>query len=159
MTVHYDISIIAEGWDREELLAKVVDNAISATFNRLGFDKLESELSLVFTNDHDIRKLNAQWRNIDKPTNVLSFPAFDIAPGNTPGPLLGDIVLAHETVTREADNENKSINDHLTHLLVHGLLHLVGYDHQTDDEAEQMEQLEREILSNLGIADPYANAK
>lgn len=159
MTVHYDISIIAEGWDREELLAKVVDNAISATFNRLGFDKLESELSLVFTNDHDIRKLNAQWRNIDKPTNVLSFPAFDIAPGNTPGPLLGDIVLAHETVTREADNENKSINDHLTHLLVHGLLHLVGYDHQTDDEAEQMEQLEREILRNLSIADPYANAK
>lgn len=159
MTVHYDISIIAEGWDREELLAKVVDNAISATFNRLGFDKLESELSLVFTNDHDIRKLNAQWRNIDKPTNVLSFPAFDIAPGNRPGPLLGDIVLAHETVTREADNENKSINDHLTHLLVHGLLHLVGYDHQTDDEAEQMEQLEREILRNLGIADPYANAK
>lgn len=159
MTVYYDISIIAEGWDREELLAKVVDNAISATFNRLGFDKLESELSLVFTNDHDIRKLNAQWRNIDKPTNVLSFPAFDIAPGNTPGLLLGDIVLAHETVTREADNENKSINDHLTHLLVHGLLHLVGYDHQTDDEAEQMEQLEREILRNLGIADPYANAK
>lgn len=159
MTVHYDISITDDSWENEAYLAKIVDKVLSATLDRLGFGKLDSELSLVFTNDNEICKINAQWRHIEKPTNVLSFPAFPISAGEMPGPMLGDIVVAYETVMREATDENKSFDDHLSHLIVHGLLHLMGYDHQTDEEAEEMEQLEREILHNLGIGDPYAEVK
>ena len=104
----------------------------------------------------DIRSINEKWRHIDKPTNVLSFPALALVPGQQPGPVLGDIVIAHETVQREAEEGQKEFEDHLSHLLVHGLLHLSGYDHQNDDEAEQMEELERKILKSIGISDPYA---
>ena len=114
------------------------------------------ELSLVFTNDAEIREINAEWRDKDKPTNVLSFPAYPIQPGDEPGPMLGDIVIARETVEREAVDLEKSFDDHLTHLLVHGFLHLFGYDHMDDEEAEEMEGLETRILARLGLSDPYA---
>lgn len=156
MTVHYDMSIVAEGWANEEVLRTLVDRVLKATFEQLGFDKIDSELSLVFTDDADIRGINDKWRHIDKPTNVLSFPALDMVPGQQPGPILGDIVIARETVQREAAEEHKKFDDHLAHLIVHGLLHLTGYDHQNDEEAEQMEELERKILGSLGISDPYA---
>ena len=155
MTVHYDMAINAEGWQNEETLRRLVDSVLQATLQELGFDKIDSELSLVFTNDADIREINGKWRHIDKPTNVLSFPAFALQPGQEPGEILGDIVIARETVEREAAEEDKSFDDHLSHLVVHGLLHLMGYDHQNDDEAEQMEALERKILASLGISDPY----
>jgi len=155
MTVHYDMAINADGWQNEETLRQLVDSVLQATLLELGFDKIDSELSLVFTNDADIREINAKWRHIDKPTNVLSFPAFALQPGQEPGEILGDIVIARETVEREAAEEDKSFDDHLSHLVVHGLLHLMGYDHQNDDEAEQMEALERKILASLGISDPY----
>ena len=155
MTVHYDMAINAEGWQNEETLRRLVDSVLQATLQELGFDNIDSELSLVFTNDADIREINAKWRHIDKPTNVLSFPAFALQPGQEPGEILGDIVIARETVEREAAEEDKSFDDHLSHLVVHGLLHLMGYDHQNDDEAEQMETLERKILASLGISDPY----
>lgn len=155
MTVHYDMAINAEGWQNEETLRRLVDSVLQATLRELGFDNIDSELSLVFTNDADIREINAKWRHIDKPTNVLSFPAFALQPGQEPGEVLGDIVIARETVEREAAEEDKSFDDHLSHLVVHGLLHLMGYDHQNDDEAEQMETLERKILASLGISDPY----
>lgn len=155
MTVHYDMAINAEGWQNEESLRRLVDSVLQATLRELGFDNIDSELSLVFTNDADIREINAKWRHIDKPTNVLSFPAFALQPGQEPGEILGDIVIARETVEREAAEEDKSFDDHLSHLVVHGLLHLMGYDHQNDDEAEQMETLERKILTSLGISDPY----
>lgn len=155
MTVHYDMAINAEGWQNEETLRRLVDSVLQATLQELGFDKIDSELSLVFTNDADIREINAKWRHIDKPTNVLSFPAFALQPGQEPGEVLGDIVIARETVEREAAEEDKSFDDHLSHLVVHGLLHLMGYDHQNDEEAEQMETLERKILASLGISDPY----
>ena len=155
MTVHYDMAINAEGWQNEETLRRLVDSVLQATLQELGFDKIDSELSLVFTNDADIREINGKWRHIDKPTNVLSFPAFALQPGQEPGEILGDIVIARETVAREAAEEHKSFDDHLSHLVVHGLLHLMGYDHQNDDEAEQMETLERKILASLGISDPY----
>ena len=155
MTVHYDMAINAEGWQNEESLRRLVDSVLQATLQELGFDNIDSELSLVFTNDADIREINAKWRHIDKPTNVLSFPAFALQPGQEPGEILGDIVIARETVEREAAEEDKSFDDHLSHLVVHGLLHLMGYDHQNDDEAEQMETLERKILASLGISDPY----
>jgi probable rRNA maturation factor len=113
------------------------------------------EISLVFTNDDAIRSVNREWRNQDKPTNVLSFPAFPLLPGGQPGPMLGDIVLAEETLRREALDLGIPFDDHLTHLLVHGFLHLFGYDHMTDEEAAVMEGLETRILAELGLADPY----
>lgn len=155
MTVRYDVAINADGWQSEHSLRMLVDRVLEATLHVLEFDDVDSELSLVFTDDANIRTINSKWRHIDKATNVLSFPAFPIQPGQQPGPILGDIVIARETVQREAQEENKSFDDHLSHLIVHGLLHLTGYDHQNDDEAEQMESLERKILASLGISDPY----
>lgn len=155
MTVRYDVAINADGWQSEHSLRMLVDRVLEATLHGLEFDDVDSELSLVFTDDANIRTINAKWRHIDKATNVLSFPAFSIQPGQRPGPILGDIVIARETVQCEAQEENKSFDDHLSHLIVHGLLHLTGYDHQNDEEAEQMESLERKILASLGISDPY----
>ena len=155
MTVRYDVAINADDWQSEHSLRMLVDRVLEATLHVLEFDDVDSELSLVFTDDANIRTINAKWRHIDKATNVLSFPAFPMQPGQRPGPILGDIVIARETVQREAQEENKSFDDHLSHLIVHGLLHLTGYDHQNDDEAEQMESLERKILASLGISDPY----
>ena len=115
------------------------------------------EVSLVFTSDEEIRGINAEWRGQDKPTNVLSFPAFPLTPGKMPGPMLGDIILAQETLAREAADLGKSFDDHLTHLLVHGFLHLFGYDHMEDEEAEKMEGLETRILAELGLSNPYGD--
>ena len=129
--------------------------AVGAALDVLGEDASASELSLVFTDDKAIRALNAQWRAQDKATNVLSFPAFDMAPGYPVPPVLGDIVIAHETVEREAALEMKPFDHHLTHLVVHGFLHLLGYDHEIDEEAEEMEALETRILASLGVDDPY----
>lgn len=111
-----------------------------------------SELSLLFCDDAMIQDLNRQWRGQDKPTNVLSFPAAD-EPGAIP--LLGDIAVAFETTAREAADEGKPFSAHFCHLVVHGLLHLLGYDHETEAEAEVMEGHERAILAKLGIDDPY----
>jgi probable rRNA maturation factor len=112
------------------------------------------EISVTFCDDAAIRTLNAQWRGKDQPTNVLSFP--------TPGalaakPLLGDIVIAYETVAREAEEQGKSLRDHTAHMVVHGFLHLIGYDHETAAEAEAMEALERKIAAAQGFPDPYAD--
>ena len=115
------------------------------------------EISLVFTDDEDIRGINAEWRGQDKPTNVLSFPAFPLKPGGRPGPMLGDIILAEETLRREALDQGIAFDDHLTHLLVHGFLHLFGYDHITDEEATVMEGLEIRILAELGLENPYGD--
>ena len=114
-----------------------------------------SELSVLLTDDAHQRRLNNEWRQIDSPTNVLSFP--QIAPFAPLSGLIGDISLSYETLQREADEQAKSFDDHFTHLLVHGLLHIIGYDHLTEDEAADMEGLETRILAGLGIADPYAD--
>ncbi|SEG45941.1 rRNA maturation RNase YbeY [Bosea lathyri] len=117
-----------------------------------------AEVSLLLTDDKRIRIVNRDWRGIDKATNVLSFPA---APPEriAASPLLGDIVLAYETVAREALSEGKSASDHLSHLVIHGLLHLLGEDHETEAEAQRMESLEVAALARLGIADPYADGE
>jgi probable rRNA maturation factor len=112
------------------------------------------ELAIVLTDDSAIRLLNRQWRGIDKATNVLSFPAQDAAECGRP-PLIGDIVLAYETIAREARTQRKPFAHHLAHLAVHGFLHLNGYDHERDDDAEAMEGLERKILRRLRVPDPY----
>jgi probable rRNA maturation factor len=115
----------------------------------------QAELSVLLTDDAAIRALNAQWRHRDEPTNVLSFPAPQV--GAAQPRLLGDIVIAYETTAREAATEHKRLDHHLAHLTVHGFLHLLGYDHESETEAEAMERLEREILARLDIADPYAS--
>lgn len=113
-----------------------------------------AELSIVLTDDAEQQVLNRDWRGIDKSTNVLSFP--QIEPFGAVAGLLGDIILARETLVREADEQGVSFEDHFTHLVVHGFLHLLGYDHMDDDEALAMEGLETQILASLGVADPYA---
>jgi probable rRNA maturation factor len=114
-------------------------------------------LSLMLADDAALRALNRDWRGKDRPTNVLSFPAPH--PGGAPGPRhLGDVALAYETLAREAEGDGKSLTDHALHLIVHGTLHLVGYDHETEAEAEIMEGLEVEALARLGVGDPYRDA-
>jgi probable rRNA maturation factor len=112
---------------------------------------------VILTNDAKIRELNANYRDKDKATNVLSFPVEQQMPD---GPeVLGDVVIALETVLVEANEQAKSVPDHLSHLVVHGVLHLLGFDHIEADEAEEMEALERQILQTLSIADPYADTE
>lgn len=120
------------------------------------------EISILLSDDAAVRTLNRDYRDLDKPTNVLSFPARDddretdvFAEHDTV--LLGDIVVAFETTMREAEAEGKGAGDHLAHLVVHGVLHLLGLDHEDDAEAEEMERLEVRALGGLGIPDPYAD--
>ena len=108
-------------------------------------------LSLLLTHDAAIRDLNRRFRGQDKPTNVLSFPALP-----NPEQHLGDVALAYETCAREAAEQGKTLAAHLQHLVAHGVLHLLGYDHMTDPEADEMEGLERVVLASLGVSDPYA---
>lgn len=114
-----------------------------------------AELSILLTNDEEQHELNRQWRGKDSATNVLSFP--QIEPFGPVIGLLGDITLARETLLREAEEQDVSFEAHFTHLVVHGFLHILGYDHLTDDEAATMEGLETLILATLGIDDPYAD--
>ncbi|MBE7183118.1 MAG: rRNA maturation RNase YbeY [Methylobacterium mesophilicum] len=152
-----EASVEAGAWPDEDRLAAIALDAVEAALGELD-ETLppETELSLVFTDDRAIRVLNRDWRKKDKPTNVLSFPAPEPLPGVAMPASLGDIVLAFETVSREAEAENKGFDSHLTHLIVHGFLHLLGFDHEDDAEAEAMEAVERRVLARLGIADPYA---
>ena len=155
--VTFDITVEAGDWPDEPALMALVERAVSAAFAELGATRTgASELGVVFTDDARIRQLNAGWRGKDKATNVLSFPAFPETRTGPLPPLLGDIVLAAETVASEAALEGKPLENHISHLVVHGLLHLLGHDHETDAEAEEMEALERRILARLAIPDPYA---
>ncbi len=156
------ISVEEGDWPSEEELQSLAERVLGEAaaylkkHEKQPFRRTATELSLVFTDDASIREINAEWRSQDKATNVLSFPAFPLEPGGKPGPMLGDIIIARETVEREAVELEKSFDDHLTHLLVHGFLHLFGYDHMNNSEAERMEGLETRILAGLGLSDPYA---
>lgn len=151
-----DVAVEAGGWAGEEALRALVAQAVETVLAETGQAAPdEAELSLLFTDDAHVRALNRDWRGKDKPTNVLSFPAFPVAPGDPVPPMLGDIALAFETVMSEAALEEKPFDHHLTHLVVHGMLHLLGHDHEDEDEAEAMEALERAILARLAIPDPY----
>ncbi|MEP3439001.1 MAG: rRNA maturation RNase YbeY [Hoeflea sp.] len=117
------------------------------------------EVSLVLADDAMMADINEQWRNQPKPTNVLSFPAFPLVPGGVPGPMLGDIILARETIEREAQDLGKPADEHITHLIIHGFLHLFGYDHIENNDAEKMEAIETRILASLDLSDPYGDTE
>jgi probable rRNA maturation factor len=154
-----EILVVADCWQAEPQAESVIDRAIAAAAEFVAVDVGESELAVMLTDDTGIRTLNRNWRGIDKPTNVLSFPALQPRgpQGRDEAPrMLGDIAIAYETTRKEADEEQKPFDHHLSHLAVHGFLHLIGHDHERDQEAETMESLERDILSQLGIPDPYA---
>ncbi|HEX7776745.1 MAG TPA: rRNA maturation RNase YbeY [Parvibaculum sp.] len=162
-----DIDILREAGVWSSAAEETVRRAALRAFEVAG-EGGEAELCVVLADDAFVQTLNKTYRGKDKPTNVLSFPTGAIPVAAGPEPLwggetgrarpLGDIVLAEETLIREASEQSKSFTDHLSHLVVHGVLHLLGEDHEEDDAAELMEALEREILSSLGIADPYATA-
>jgi probable rRNA maturation factor len=150
-----DIIIEAEGWaaipDLEVRVQKAAESAFAGAPHIKGIVSPDSlSIAILLADDATLQRLNAQFRGQDKPTNVLSFPAGAGMEG-----FLGDVALGLETCTREALEDNKTIADHLTHLVIHGTLHLLGYDHETEAEAETMENIERAILAKLGIADPY----
>jgi probable rRNA maturation factor len=163
MTTHIlpatEVLIVADCWNAEADAEAVIFRAIEAAAAMVDADTGDAELAIMLTDDAGIRTLNQNWRGIDKPTNVLSFPALQppsgVEPDDAPR-MLGDIAIAYETLRREASDEGKPFVHHLSHLSVHGFLHLVGYDHEKDGEAEVMEALERDILASLGIPDPYA---
>jgi probable rRNA maturation factor len=154
VTISVDVEVIDPAWlaagDVESLAQDVVAAALIEVGKRVHPD---AEVSVRLCDDDEIRALNLAWRNSDRATNVLSFPA----PAGKGGPLLGDIVIAFEYVSEEARAAGRPLRDHLAHMLVHGMLHLLGFDHEGEDDADEMEALERRILAKLGIEDPYSD--
>jgi probable rRNA maturation factor len=174
-TGNLDISFSLEAGDWEAAVADVeqlVEAAARAAFEAAErpeiLDNAPAEMSLVLADDALVQTLNRDYRDKDKPTNVLSFALLDgsddsdddtddvLAREEGMPILIGDVILAFETVQREAREQGKSIENHLTHLVIHGVLHLLGYDHQSDPDADRMERLETSILARMGIADPYS---
>jgi len=151
-----DLTVDAPAWtDAVSDAENVVLRAAQAAYSDAG-DGEDAELSLVLADDRRVRDLNREWRGKDSPTNVLSFPTDDPgAPGRARH--LGDVILALETVLGEARSFGKPVDHHLAHLTVHGVLHLLGFDHQSPDEATDMERLEVRILDGLGVSDPYVS--
>ncbi len=156
-----DVLVESALWDSDALtvLAETVSDAV---LEHLGYAPQNYEIALLACDNARIADLNNAFRDAPAATNVLSWPSHDRAsqtPGGAPippdTPELGDIALAYETCSREAMQQGKDFETHLAHLICHGVLHLLGYDHNTDANAEQMETLERQILDRLGVADPY----
>ena len=141
-----EVEVDDEAWqDAVADVAGVVERAASVALG-----DTEGDVVVLLADDAHVQQINAQFRDKDRPTNVLSFPAPDSA-----RPHLGDLILAYGVCAAEAVEQGKSLSDHLSHLIIHGVLHLLGHDHEIDDEAEAMEAEERRLLASLGIADPY----
>ena len=157
-----DVIVRSVRWRKRPSAKTIVKRAVLAAAEAVSTPR--TELAIVLSDDSAIRALNRDWRGKDAPTNVLSFPAAKpgtrsgTRPGKarSPSPYIGDIVIAYQTVAREAAAEGKPFSHHLAHLAVHGFLHLLGYDHESDRDAHQMERLERRILKRLAVPDPYA---
>jgi probable rRNA maturation factor len=149
-TLKIDVLVESVLWKATQDAAAAARRAIAEAAAMLSTPR--AELAIVLTDDSAIRLLNRAWRGVDAATNVLSFPASGA--GGEP-PLIGDIVLAFETVAREARAERKPFVHHVAHLAVHGFLHLLGYDHVRKADAEAMERIERDVLQRLAIPDPY----
>jgi probable rRNA maturation factor len=170
MNINIEINLTENLWKAENSRIKsniksIIKKIIPATQLALIAENIELEISLLLTNDQEIQRLNKLYLKKDKPTNVLSFPANDVKKIKN-GKLdeilkiedflaLGDIVLSYQTIKKEAFEQNKEFNNHLTHLLIHSVLHLIGYDHIDDIDAELMEGLEIKLLKKLDIENPY----
>ena len=156
-TVTADIVVESDLWQAEPQAEATVRAAIAAAadFVNNAPSTRDGEVSILLADDSAVREVNRQWRGLDKPTNVLSFPAAD-----TPATQghLGDIVIAYETLRKECDAEGRLFVHHLAHLTVHGFLHLIGYDHETDAQADEMESLESRIMAAMNMPDPWQDA-
>ncbi len=151
-----DIEIEDDGWlDVLPEAQDVVEAGVAAALAAVEIDG-QADVVVLLCNDAEMRELNREYRKKDKATNVLSFPAPKAMRVKGVLEHLGDVALGLETCVREAEEQGKTLKNHVMHLSVHGTLHLLGYDHMTDEEAEEMESLERDILAGLGVADPYA---
>lgn len=151
-----EINISCDGWPTENVLTKMSQSAVSAAISIAGLKfPADAVLSMLFSDDAELGALNARFRNIDEPTNVLSFPGSDILPGEKAALIVGDLAFALPTIEKEALLENKKFDHHLCHLIIHGFLHLFGYDHISDEDAMIMESIETSALALLGIKDPY----
>jgi probable rRNA maturation factor len=160
--VKLEVIVRSALWQKRRTAKSVIKKAISAAAQAAS--TAPAELAIVLSNDSGIQALNRDWRGKDQPTNVLSFPAAPIqsarkgsSKSRVPPPYIGDIVIAYQTTAREAVADGKPFDHHLAHLAVHGYLHLLGYDHENDRDAEIMERLERRILKRLAVPDPYAS--
>jgi probable rRNA maturation factor len=163
-----DLRIEGGGWDRLDAADALTEAACAAALAEAAVAPAGYAIGVLLTDDAEVAALNERFRGRAKPTNVLSWPAFALAPvaeGEAPpappppgpeGLSLGDLALAGETVRREADESGLAFRDHAAHLIVHGVLHLLGYDHERDADAALMEAAERRALGRLGVADPYA---
>jgi probable rRNA maturation factor len=151
VSVTIEISAECEGWHRILGAELIAHRAALAAFQEANVS--DGEASILLTDESRIRELNREFCQKDTPTNVLSFPSNETHNGVR---FYGDVALAFETVVREAREEGKRVDAHLTHLAAHGVLHLLGFDHENDGDAEKMEDLETKILARLGFADPYA---
>lgn len=153
--IELELDIEAGSWSEAPGLDELARRAAEATIKAVP-EVVPGPVAatLLLTGDREVAELNRQWRGQDKPTNVLSFPASLPAIPGEPRQL-GDIALAYETVAREAAAENKSLAHHTAHLVVHGMLHLLGRDHATDQEADAMESIEIAALASIGVANPY----
>ena len=161
LPVHFDLAIEAGAWPDERVVLGWFEQAIGSVLRLVDIPLNQGEISIVLTDDDTMQAINREHRGKDAPTNVLSFPA--MAPdalarltGDRPF-LLGDLVFAASTIDREARKANISFADHMAHLIVHGFLHLLGYDHEIDANANAMEALEIAALDRLKIANPYAS--
>jgi|SRR5262245_8401965 len=148
-----DIMVESPRWKSERGIPALLRRAVVAAADLV--PTRPGEIAIVLTDDSAMRALNRAWRHKDAPTNVLSFPASQPRAGAIMPSLMGDIVIAYETSTREAKAEGKPLQHHLAHLAVHGFLHLVGYDHEAEADAEAMEQLEIAVLARLKVPNPY----
>jgi rRNA maturation RNase YbeY len=156
--VDIDVTVDTPGWEESladpENIVRIAAEAVLASNAATGVEA--GAIAIMLSDDETLAGLNAQFRGIDKPTNVLAFEGGDLdIPAETPGRHLGDIAVAYETVAREAREQDKSLKEHLSHMIVHGVLHLLGYDHQDDADRQQMESIERTVLARLGVPDPY----
>ena len=156
-----DVIVEYDRWNEIEF-SDIAETATKAVFKYLDLGPSRYSVAILACDDSKISSLNNRFRGKANPTNVLSWPAFELAAGEYPDAMwddepieLGDVAIAFETCRREAQEQGKQMEHHVTHLLIHGVLHLFGYDHEEDIEAELMEAKETAILATLGIADPY----
>lgn len=147
--ISIDLTISDDNWRALDELSGLIDRVLGAAE---ALAETPGEVSILLTDDDAMQALNAQFRDKDMPTDVLSFPAHEMD-----APFLGDIAVGYEISAKDAAESGKTLSDHLAHLIIHGYLHLVGYDHMDEKEAEEMEDLERRALASIGIADPYSS--